>query len=86
MLIAVVAAGLAHAAAQPAPSTILRPARVFDGEVMHDGWAVRVVKGRIEQAGPAASVTSPGATVIELPDHTLLPGLIEGHSHVLLHA
>ncbi len=86
MLTAVVAAGLVDVAAQPAPSTILRPARVFDGDTMHEGWAVRVVKGRIEQAGPAAGVTSTGATIIELPDHTLLPGLIEGHSHVFLHA
>ncbi|MDQ3487068.1 MAG: amidohydrolase family protein, partial [Acidobacteriota bacterium] len=86
MLTAIVAAGLVHVAAQPAPSTILRPARVFDGDTMHEGWAVRVVKGRIEQAGPAASVATAGAVIIDLPDHTLLPGLIEGHSHVFLHA
>jgi imidazolonepropionase-like amidohydrolase len=86
MLTAIVTAGLVQAAAQPAPSTILRPARVFDGDTIQEGWAVRVVKGRIEQAGPAASVAAAGATIIELPDHTLLPGLIEGHSHVFLHA
>lgn len=86
VLTALIAAALVHVTAQPAPSTILRPARVFDGDTMHDGWAVRVAAGRIEQAGPAASIASAGATVIELPDHTLLPGLIEGHSHVFLHA
>ena len=65
--------------------TVLRPARVFDGESLHAGWAVRVRGDRIETAGPSASVPDAGATVIELPGKTLLPGLIEGHSHVLLH-
>jgi imidazolonepropionase-like amidohydrolase len=65
--------------------TILRPARVFDGESMHEGWAVRVEGDRIQAAGPAASVSATGAAVIDLPGLTLLPGLVEGHSHVLLH-
>jgi imidazolonepropionase-like amidohydrolase len=58
---------------------------VFDGEVMHEGWGVRVRGNRIEAAGPAASVSAAGAQVVELPGLTLMPGLIEGHSHVLLH-
>src|SRR5256885_2552263 len=65
--------------------TVLRPARVFDGEGIHEGWGVRVRGDRIEAAGPAASVAAPGATTIDMPGTTLLPGLIEGHSHVLLH-
>src|SRR3954468_17546058 len=69
----------------PESTTVLRPARVFDGESMHEGWAVRVRGDRIEAAGAAASVASPGATVIDLPGTTLMPGLVEGHSHVLLH-
>jgi imidazolonepropionase-like amidohydrolase len=67
------------------PITILRPARVFDGDSMHDGWVVRVRGDRIEQVGPASSVDASGATPRDLPGLTLLPGLIEGHSHVLLH-
>ena len=67
-------------------SFLLRPARVFDGEAMHAGWTVRVKGNRIDAAGPAASVDAAGATVIELAGMTLMPGLIEGHSHVLLHA
>ena len=67
--------------------SVIRPARVFDGEAMHDGWVVVVRGQRIEAAGPAASVTVPaGARSIDLPDTTLMPGLIEAHSHVLLHA
>jgi len=66
--------------------TILKPARVFDGETMHEGWAVRVKGERIDAAGPEASVTAAGAKVIDLPGTTLTPGLVEGHSHILLHA
>lgn len=81
---------LAWPAAQAPPGqapavTILKPARVFDGDAIHDGWAVRVSGERIEAAGPAASLADTGATVVDLPGLTLMPGLIEGHSHVLLH-
>ena len=66
-------------------ATVLEPARVFDGEVTHVGWAVRVQGDRIRAVGRTASVAAPGATVVKLPGMTLLPGLVEGHSHVLLH-
>ncbi|MEO6212022.1 MAG: amidohydrolase family protein [Vicinamibacterales bacterium] len=66
--------------------TVLRPARVFDGEALHEGWAVRVRGDRIEAAGPAATIAAAGATLIDLPDMTVMPGLIEGHSHIFLHA
>ena len=69
----------------PPASVVLKPARVFDGEVMHEGWAVRVKGDRIEAAGPASEMAAAGATVTDLPGATLLPGLVEGHSHVLLH-
>ena len=65
--------------------TVLRPARVFDGDALHEGWAVRVAGNRIEAAGPAASVSAAGGAVVDLPGATLMPGLVEGHSHVLLH-
>ncbi len=64
--------------------TILKPARVFDGDTMHEGWSVRVKGDRIDEVG--ASVAEAGARVIGLPGTTLTPGLVEGHSHVLLHA
>ncbi len=66
--------------------TVLRPARVWDGEAMHEGWAVRVKGERIDAVGPASSVAAAGATEIDLPGTTLTPGLVEGHSHILLHA
>jgi imidazolonepropionase-like amidohydrolase len=70
-------------AASASGQTVLHPARVFDGETMHEGWSVRVRGNRIEAAGP--TVDTAGAKVIELPGTTLLPGLVEGHSHILLH-
>jgi len=65
--------------------TILKPARVFDGDTMHEGWGVRVRGTRIDAAGPAGGLDATGAKTIDLPGTTLLPGLVEGHSHVLLH-
>ena len=66
--------------------TLLVPARVFDGMEMHDGWTVLVRGERIVAGGPAASVVSPAGTRrVDLSGTTLMPGMIEGHSHLLLH-
>ena len=67
---------------------LLKPAAVWDAisDAPHSGWTVLVRRDRIAAVGPAAEVGTPkGATVIDLPNTTLLPGLIEAHSHVLLH-
>ena len=73
------------AAQAPAAGYLLKPARVFDGTQMREGVAVHVRGDRIVAIGPAADVVAPGAEVFNLPDATLLPGLIDAHSHVLLH-
>ncbi|MGD2217241.1 MAG: amidohydrolase family protein [Gemmatimonadales bacterium] len=67
---------------------VLRPDRVFDGEseALHSDWVVVVAGERIVAAGPEDEVPRPSeAWVIDLPGLTLMPGLIEGHSHLLLH-
>jgi imidazolonepropionase-like amidohydrolase len=65
---------------------LLRPAAVFDGAEMRPGWVVLVEGERIKAAGPAADLSAPAdAEVINLPGATLLPGLIDLHSHLLLH-
>jgi imidazolonepropionase-like amidohydrolase len=84
MLLALLAA-TAAARAEPAAETpiLLRPARVFDGTTMHAGWRVLVKGDRIVAAG--SDVTAAGAREIDLSAATLVPGLIEGHSHLFLH-
>ncbi|HEY8412099.1 MAG TPA: amidohydrolase family protein [Pyrinomonadaceae bacterium] len=74
----------------PAPETVylLKPAHVFDGESaqLHDNWAIVVRGQKIEAVGSPAMIRVPAeAKLIELPGLTLMPGLIEAHSHVLLH-
>ncbi|MCY1054902.1 amidohydrolase family protein [Nannocystis sp. SCPEA4] len=69
-------------------SYLLRPARVFDGiaDKPREGWVVLVTGETIADVGPAAQVHAPAdAELVDLPGATLLPGLIEGHSHLLLH-
>jgi imidazolonepropionase-like amidohydrolase len=77
---------LAGDAQAPPPARLLEPARVYDGVVMHEGWGV-VVRGKtIEMAGPLAALTVPAGTErVVLAGLTLMPGLVEGHSHLLLH-
>jgi len=74
--------------APPPTTTLLVPDRVWDGvsDAPHSGWAVLVTGNRIVAAGPRAQISvSAGATTIDLPGTTLMPGLIDAHSHVLLH-
>ncbi len=69
-----------------AATYLLHPAQVFDGlnPQPHSGWSVLVEGDKIAAAGP--NVTAPaGAKVIDLPGTTLMPGMIEGHSHIFLH-
>lgn len=81
----VVLSAQAPRAQEPLTITVLRPARVFDGLALHEGWAVRVRGDRIDAVGPAGTIDAAGAKTIDLPGTTLMPGLIEGHSHVMLH-
>ncbi|HEY4101672.1 MAG TPA: amidohydrolase family protein [Gemmatimonadales bacterium] len=70
------------------PATLLTPARVWDGTSSkpHEGWAVLVRGNQIVAVGPRAQINAPADTrTIDLPNTTLLPGLIEAHSHMMLH-
>src|SRR5215813_12267830 len=67
---------------------LLKPAHVFDGESaqLHNNWAVLVRGDKIEAVGPLNEIKAPAdAKVTDLPNTTLMPGLIEAHSHILLH-
>jgi imidazolonepropionase-like amidohydrolase len=86
LIVAPSAAQRGQSAAAADAITILKPARVWDGDTMHEGWSVRVKGERIDAVGPESATAAAGARVIDLPGTTLTPGLVEGHSHILLHA
>jgi imidazolonepropionase-like amidohydrolase len=81
-------AGCAALMTVPAMAEITRidADRVFDGEVVHTGWVVLVEGERIRYAGPKDQAPAVAADrVLTLDGQTLMPGLIEGHAHILLH-
>ncbi|HEY6807487.1 MAG TPA: amidohydrolase family protein [Gemmatimonadales bacterium] len=74
--------------AAPGHPVLLKPDRVFDAtnETAHAGWVVLVQGDSIAAVGPADQVRAPqGTQTLALPGTTLLPGLIDAHSHVFLH-
>ncbi|PWU14338.1 MAG: amidohydrolase [Verrucomicrobia bacterium] len=67
---------------------LLKPARIFDTATgqTHADWSVLVDGDKIGAVGPAAQVPSPtNVVVIPLAGMTLLPGLMDLHSHIFLH-
>lgn len=75
-------------AAPPSSVVLLVPDRVFLGteDSARTGWAVLVTGDRLTAVGPRAAVRVPaGARTLMLPGTTLLPGFIEGHTHLFLH-
>lgn len=78
------------AAAQAAEAAVvlIRPAAVWTAidDKPHAGWVVLVRGARIAAVGTVGAVTPPpGTRVVDLPGATLTPGLMDLHSHVLLH-
>lgn len=66
--------------------TLIKADRLFDGENMHTGWGVLVHKDKILAVGELSALPKHSPLkIIELKGQTLLPGLVEGHSHLLLH-
>lgn len=66
---------------------IFQPDRVFDGEAMHENWQVAVQGNRIVATGETLNLDTSQAIVrrIDAAGLTLLPGLIDAHTHLLLH-
>lgn len=84
--LALLLAGSLQLNAQKNSSYYITAERVFDGENMHSGWAVIVENDKIRAIGPVSELKVPaGAIKLSSPDATLLPGLIEGHSHIFLY-
>jgi imidazolonepropionase-like amidohydrolase len=88
VLVVLLAAGVlvGPAISQETPALLVRADALWDGERMHGPSEVLVRGELIAAVGERGSLEVPAdAAVIELSDATLLPGLIEGHSHLLLH-
>ncbi len=78
-------AGLALLAAPAFAEPVLYvPDRLFDGTSMHVGWQLLADGTTIRAVGPALTVP-PGTRTVRLEGDTLMPGMIEGHSHLFLH-
>jgi len=73
------------AQASAAKRTVIRPARVLDvrtGELRANQFVV-IEGDKIAHVGPASEVKpAAGDTTIDLPEATLLPGLIDMHTHL----
>jgi hypothetical protein len=63
-----------------AKSTLIKDVRVFDGQAVHEHRSVLFDKGVIVDADFRAAAPQ-GAGVIEGAGRTLLPGLIDAHTH-----
>jgi dihydroorotase-like cyclic amidohydrolase len=76
-----VAATARDAVAQtPTDAILIRNVRVFDGERVIPNTSVLVANGKISRVAP--TITAPiGATVVDGAGKTLLPGLIDSHTH-----
>lgn len=75
------------AAQSPPQVTLVKSSRLLDprtGNVLSPA-AVLIESGKIKGVGPSAKVQAPsGAKIIDLGNATLLPGLIDSHTHLLL--
>ena len=68
--------------------TIIKAARLFDGTgtAPISGQAVLLNSGRIEAIGPVDEIAAPDGsnlTVKDYGDSTILPGLVDGHTHMM---
>jgi len=73
---------------QPTPPVLIKAGRLIDGrsDAPQSGVGILIEGDRIKLVGPVAQVQGQarGARVIDLSQMTVLPGLIDAHTHLLL--
>lgn len=87
-MITALALALSATTALAAQPILLKPARVWTAEDAgppHEGWGVLIKDNRIAAVGPVPGLDATGAEIIDLPGATVIPGLMDLHSHLLLH-
>jgi imidazolonepropionase-like amidohydrolase len=74
--------------AQTAPPLLIKAGRLIDGrsDAPQSGVGILIEGDRIKAVGPIAQIQGQarGARVIDLSQMTVLPGLIDAHTHLLL--
>jgi imidazolonepropionase-like amidohydrolase len=87
LIVCAVAALTVVAQAPAGHPLLLEPAQVWTaGEPLHPGWVVLIEGNQIKAVGPRAGVAvPPDAERLALPGMTVLPGLMDLHSHIYLH-
>jgi len=66
--------------------SVIKSKYVFDGENIYEDILVIIKGSIILEIGKEENLSIPeNANILEFPNHTLIPGMIEGHSHLLLH-
>ncbi|HVP53539.1 MAG TPA: amidohydrolase family protein [Candidatus Eisenbacteria bacterium] len=79
-----IATAFAQQAAPAPPRTIIRAGHLLDvrtGKTLTD-QAIVIEDGKIASVGPDTAAAEAGAKVIDLSGKTVLPGLIDAHTHI----
>ena len=74
-------------AAEESSGVLFRNVNIFDGKTnkLHPKMNV-LIEGNIIKAVSQAKIPAAGATVVEGDGRTLMPGLIDGHAHIMINA
>src|SRR4051812_43601272 len=82
ILFVVLSFGFSQAFGADTPPTLIRGGKVFDGKIIIDTADVIVRGGKVERVGKSNDAP-PGAITVDATGCTLLPGLIDCHTHVI---
>lgn len=83
-LASLISSPMAHAQAQKPSTTLFQDVRIFDGKSGSLSGSQNVlIEGNKIARISASAINAPGATVINGKGRTLMPGLIDAHTHIM---